>query len=241
MRSAKLLTTGLATVSAVFVTASASAQILLGDTFAINFTESENTVGGNWNELVTTLNAFIDERLLLSDLRTFADGLSTGVSLSITAPVDTFGLGGREEPPSATRAFPVSGTIPDAAQRRLTFHTSAGQQFVFAGLDDSLTYNLSILSANTGGDRNAHDWIANPGPDQVTISVDPNDTLVHTFSGLTTDGFGNLVLQSTTTDSGGDAQHLNAMELTAIPEPATYAALAGLLALGLVVLRRRRC
>jgi hypothetical protein len=33
---------------------------------------------------------------------------------------------------------------------------------------------------------------------------------------------------------------LNAMQITAVPEPATYAALAGLLALGLVIWRRRR-
>lgn len=239
MKTSTMLTLGLAGLSAALFVHSASAQIVVGDTFAINFTASGNTVGGNWNELVAPLNNPIAPGTLLADLVALADGRSTGVSLSITAPDGAFGLGGRDETPVSTRAFPVSGTIPDEAQRRLTFHTTSGQQFIFAGLDDSLTYNLSILSANTAG-RDAQAWIANPGVDQVSILVDPDDGLVHTFFNLTTNGSGVIVLESTAAAGGVSAQHLNAMELTAIPEPATYAALAGILALGLVIWRRRR-
>ena len=218
------------------MSATVSAAMLLGDTVVINFTESANTVGGNWNDFVTGLNLPFDEGILIPNLVRVSDGEETGVSLSLFGTEDSFGLGGRDETPVSSRAFPVTGTIPDAAQRRLTYHTANDNQFVFDGLDDSLTYNLSILSANTGGVRNAHEWIANPGPGQFAISVNPNDGLVHTFSNLSTNGSGSIILQSSTTGSGIDAQHLNAMELTAIPEPGTLI----LLVLGLGFVFRRR-
>ncbi|MCC5805879.1 MAG: PEP-CTERM sorting domain-containing protein [Opitutales bacterium] len=242
MKRLQKLSFALTAVSAAFITASASAQILANDTVVINFTQTGNTAGENWNNVEGASGGTISAGTLVGDLIRFSDGATTGVALSIEGSglgTDLFGIGGRTEPADPNRSFPASGAIPDIAQQNLTYHSDSPQRFVFSGLDDSLTYNLSVLSANTAG-RNAHDWIANPGPDQVTISVDPDDTLVHTFSDLLTDGSGNLVLENTTSGAGVDAQHLNAMELTAIPEPATYAALAGLLALGLVVLRRRR-
>lgn len=224
-------------LAAMLVGTSATATLLIGDTVVINFTESGNTVGGNWNELVTTLNAPIAAGTLFEDLVTFADGEGTGVSFSITAPVDSFGLGGRNETPVATRAFPVSGTIPDEAQRRLTYHTTAGQQFVFSGLNDGLTYNLSILSANTAG-RDAQAWIANPGVNQTSILVDPDDGLVHTFFNLSTNGAGSIILESTAAGGGTSAQHLNAMELTAIPEPGALMLIG--LGMGMVFYFRHR-
>jgi hypothetical protein len=238
MKTSGIIRSGLILVSAAFITASASAQITLGDTLVINFTAPGNTVGGNWNEVIAPLNSPIAEGILLADMTTFAGGQSTGVSLSITAPEDAFGLGGRDEVFVASRVFPVSGTIPAAAQRRLTYHTTSDQQFVFSGLDDSLTYNLSVLSANTAG-RAEQAWIANPGINQVSLLVDPDDGMVHTFANLSTNGSGVIILQSTAAGSGTNAQHLNAMELTAIPEPSTYAAILGLLAAGVIFLRRR--
>ena len=228
---------------ASMMSATVSAQMSLGDTAVINFTKTGNTVGGNWNEVEGESGGTIAAGILIADLIRFSDGTATGVELSVEGSglgADLFGIGGRDEEPfDSSRIFPVSGAIPNVAQENLTYHSDTPQRFVFSGLDDTLTYNLSILSANTGGTRNAHNWIANPGPGQFAISVNPNDGLVHTFSNLSTDGLGNIVLQNSSDAGGIDAQHLNAMELTAIPEPGTLI----LLGLGLgaaFVFRRRR-
>ncbi|MCD8483097.1 MAG: PEP-CTERM sorting domain-containing protein [Verrucomicrobia bacterium] len=240
MKTTHTLTLGLIGADNSLYRCLCNSAVIPGDTFVINFTATGETVGGNWNEVVATLNLPIAAGTLLANLKNFADGTErTGVNLAITAPEDTFGLGGRNEAPDAARIFPVSGVIPDAAQRRLTYHTTAGQEFIFSGLDDNLTYNLSILSANTAG-RTDQVWIANPGPGQTSISVDPDDGLVHTFFNLSTNGAGTIILQSSAAGSGTDAQHLNAMELTAIPEPSTYAAIMGLVVIGVMFLRRRR-
>ncbi|MCC5842999.1 MAG: PEP-CTERM sorting domain-containing protein [Verrucomicrobia bacterium] len=241
MNAFKLKTLWILALGCMLATGPVSAALLVGDTVVINFTESANTVGGNWNDYVATLDSSITDPApltLISDLIRLSDGDNTGVGLQIdNFTGENFGLGGRNEAPDASRAFPVSGAIPDAAQRRLTFHTEAGQQYIFTGLDDNLIYNLSILSANTAG-RNAHAWVANPGVNQTSILVDPDDGLVHTFFNLSTNGSGSIILQSTTTGSGVNAQHINAMELTAIPEPGTLVLIG--IALGSMLLFRRR-
>lgn len=60
---------------------------------------------------------------------------------------------------------------------------------------------------------------------------------------MTPDTNGEIVLSINVPSSGDDINPrgaLNAMQITAVPEPATYTALFGLLALGVVIWRRRR-
>ena len=72
----------------------------------------------------------------------------------------------------------------------------------------------------------------------TTISVDPNDApFVRAFNNIATDGSGRIVISFSSTGGGALTQHINALQLTAIPEPST-ALLSGLGTLAL--LRRRR-
>ncbi|MCC5805880.1 MAG: hypothetical protein JJU00_06080 [Opitutales bacterium] len=208
--------------AAALLTASAAAQIQPGEVLAVNFTKDTNIAGDNWNNVSAPSGATIAEGILIDNLIRFGDGSASGVSLAIAGegmghPVENrFGIGGRDEPFDAGRAFPYSGAIPAEVQENLTFHVRTPQHFIFSGLDDSLTYDLSILSANTT-DRNPHAWVAQPGPDEVSITVDPDDGMVHTFAGLSTDGAGRILLENTSDEGGGNAQHLNAIELAAVP------------------------
>jgi hypothetical protein len=241
LKSKLFLTLG---VAGMLIGIPASAQMQLGDVVVINFTATGDTVGGNWNEFESSLNNPVsDPGVIISNLNRFSNGTATSVSLNIEGSgltTDAFGIGGLNQPFDNSRIFPGSGIIPEKAQQRVTFHTNSPQQFIFSGLDDSLTYNLSILSANTpvANVRNPHNWIANPGDDEIVIVVNPNDGLVHTFSNLSTNGSGSIILQSSTTSGGINAQHINAMELTAIPEPGTLILLG--LGLGATFLFRRR-
>jgi hypothetical protein len=68
----------------------------------------------------------------------------------------------------------------------------------------------------------------------------PNDGWI-TWSGVSPTASNEIIIHiSTQTNNSSSRMALNAMQITAVPEPATYAALAGLLALGVVIWRRRR-
>ncbi|MCC5847393.1 MAG: PEP-CTERM sorting domain-containing protein [Verrucomicrobia bacterium] len=240
MKTRHLKCIALLAMSAGLLIPSVSAALLAGDTVVINFTKDGNTAAGNWNNVEGASGGTIAAGPLFVDLIRFSDGTATGVDLSVEGSglgAGLFGIGGRDESFDASRMFPVSGVIPAEAQENLTYHSATPQRFVFSGLDDGLIYNLSILSANTAG-RDPHAWIANPGANQISITVDPDDGLVHTFFNLSTDGSGNIILENTSGSGGVNAQHINAMEFTAIPEPSTLL-LLGIVGFALALNHRR--
>lgn len=110
-----------------------------------------------------------------------------------------------------------------------------GANFVltFTGLDNSLTYNLSIGQGLANDNFN------------TTIVADGQSILTDSspgpgyagFTGLGTDGSGNLVI-TMTSDGGADHVNVAALTLQAIPEPATLGLVAAFG--GAVLFIRRR-
>jgi len=231
----------------------ASAAIVVGDTIVIDFTKSGAGTSGNWNNIQEAdggTDGFDDatgitSTVVATDLIRFSDGAGTGVGLradGLDSGTTNIGIGGLDvSGTDSTAAFAVSGAIPSSAQLDVTFHVNGETQFVFTGLNSSLTYDLSFQSwAGTAG-RDTVTWVINPGQtDETTLVIDSNDSnpSVYTVAGLSADASDQIILRSTTF-GGSRIGHINALELTAVPEPSTYALLAGFVTLGAVMLRRR--
>lgn len=121
---------------------------------------------------------------------------------------------------------------------------SGGSQLItltFSGLDQGLTYDLLIGNSYNNTDTTDSTYTALN--QSVVKSATNNPTIGSaafvSLDGLSADIDGNLVI--TVTNSGAAVIAVSALTLTAaaIPEPGTYALLAGALALTLVLVRRR--
>jgi len=233
------------------------AAVVAGDTLVIDFTKVGQETAGNWNNVSeadlgtngwTGSTGIQGPVVLASDFIRFSDGAATGVGLSfagLEAGVGSgtnSGIGGLSvAADDAAASFAVSGLIPTSAQQDVSFHVNGETQFILTGLDNALTYNLSIQSWTSTTARESMDWVVNPGlASESTQSVDPNTSpSVYTFSGLSTDGSGQIILRNTDAAFGGtNVGHINAMELTVIPEPTSLTFVT--LALGALVLIRFR-
>jgi len=213
---------------------------------------------GNWNNISATndsgsvIGSSFDGQTfnLISDLIRYSDGASTGVGFTGAEAVhlNGSGIGGADVSQNSPQlSFSSSGLIPYSAERDV-FFTATAFTFTFTGLNDALTYNLEALARfnNLAGPvpsapaRNARNWTLQLGVlgEEQTISVDPdvNPSSIIAFNNVSTNGAGTITLTLFGATTAGDLAHINALELTAIPEPS--AALLG--GLGLLALLRRR-
>ena len=112
---------------------------------------------------------------------------------------------------------------------------------VFSGLDTGLTYNVELLLGATNDTGIGSFTVVAAGQSGQMLTASDTENSIVSFTGLTASGSGmdgslTLLLSAI----GGDKIALSAGMITAIPEPGTYALIAGALALASVMVRRRR-
>jgi hypothetical protein len=243
----------LLTATCLVLAPAARAALLPGDVIVIDIgRDASQTTGtedpdGTWNNFAPSNQQGFDGvsseatggRTITSDLLRYSDGAGTGVGFDVTtikSGTGAFHGIGNITSTLGTLGFSSTGIIPDSAQGDVGYINEGKVIFTLTGLDDSLTYRLEFLSRfDTARDPNP--WVVNEGlASEQTVSVDPNvSPFVYSFSNLATDGSGNITLAVTTPDAGGaSTAHLNALELTAIPEPSSV--VLSLLGFGLAAL-----
>jgi len=114
--------------------------------------------------------------------------------------------------------------------------SNAPLTLTFSGLNDSLTYDLNIGQAWNINTANTNSTYAVDGQSATNAHDSTTGGAYLDFTGLSTDGSGNLVI--TVTASGGTDAAVSALVLTTVPEPSS-AALLGLGGLALILRRRK--
>jgi hypothetical protein len=140
---------------------------------------------------------------------------------------------------TADQSLVVTGTVPLGTAATLT----NGFRYITLGTSGTLLtgQNYVIAGLDIGSLGDAHVWDANIGfgnPDVNGFSADPRITL-QVGNAVGQAGVGGFQYPSAVI---GDARKLLMgpnFVISAIPEPSTYAALAGVAALGLAIWRRR--
>jgi hypothetical protein len=220
--------TALILTSIVSFVISANAAISEGDVIAIDFGATATSTS-NYNIAsfsVTTID----------DLVRLSDGASTGVSFEMT------GVSQDNSSYVASSTSLGNTTDADIYEDGVIANTNASTSstsitLTFTGLDDSLIYNLVGGSARPDDQNGDYRWVADWTADGQTVTAGTfADSGYITLSGLSsTDG--TLVI---TVDGQDRYSPIAQVELIAIPEPSSFALLAGLTGVVSVMVRRRR-
>lgn len=216
----------------------AAGAMINGDILVVDLGKTGQETTGNWNNVALAANAqFLDGQVLASDMVRYSDGAATGVSLAwdeVDGSSSFAGIGGATiASVGASASFTGIGTIPDNAQID-TSYFNGNSTLVLSGLDSSLTYNLEIMAKIDSG-RDAQNITVNG----TSISVDPDTApYITTFTGISADVNDEIVISFFSTGGGSALQHVNALAVTAIPEPATLGLVAAFG--GAVLFIRRR-
>lgn len=203
------------------------------------FIDFGGTNSENWNTRTSASSTATEE------LTDFDTGLGTGISYGLT---DAF-VGVNSAGPA-----PGFGEF-NAASTDDSFYVDNSNpkgEIVFTGLDNSTAYYFTFLAAryNVTDNRSTTYTLTGNSTDSVNVNAsiangDPiSASNIGNLNEIYPDAGGTITLTVAKTagvnTNGNGWAYLNAIKLSTVPEPSAYASILGLLALGLVSVRRKK-
>ncbi len=169
----------------------------------------------------------------------------TGIQLEITDAFYGFNGNGTTSASAPYPAAATGGSFYDANNNWGDKSGNAEAVLVFSGLDLSKTYDFTFYASRTGVSDNRTTLYTLDGlnSDSGTLDVANNITNTVTISGIAPTAGKQITLTITPDASNNNTNqfiYLGVAELSIIPEPSSYALLAGISGLAWLMLRRRR-
>ncbi len=238
--------------------ATSYSALLQGDSIYISFdNSSDNFTDGSdtWNRLTFTSTQRdaangggvgpVDgtPQVLESDFVNTAN-VSTDIGFTMVNPMNFISNAGVTSGTNWPDAAAVDYWYGDDNTHNSTFEDGLGI-FQITGLDQGLSYSFDIFASRAvSNETRETDYTltgANSGSATLDVANNADNSVV--ISGITPDSNGTISLRlesGDTNDSGPDYYYINAMKITAIPEPSSLALILGSLSMLAVFTARRR-
>jgi hypothetical protein len=212
-----------------------------------------NTPSSGWNNIVVGTSP-TNTPIALSD----SSGNASGISLSFdTQSTALFNDNGTKTPTGAAASLPATVTRDSIFGHAEVFITGGVTHaavpvihFTLSGLSSDKAYQLTYFASRTGvSDVRTANYSLTNGTDTSVVVLDAANNASNTISSafLTPSVTGTLTLTmmaDATNTNSNKFFYLGSLQIqsmtASIPEPSSFAMLAGGAALGLVALRRRR-
>lgn len=211
----------------------------------IDFGSSSTRTTG-WNNVTTTTVGVAVANL------TDSVAQSTGIQLEITDRFSGVNTGGTT---SATSGFPINATrdsfygIAEGKNFSGFLEDDGNSTIVFSGLAANTTYTFRFYASRAGQTDNRETAYEVVGGNSSTVFLNASSNVSNSVvtTAITPDADGRITLNVSAGPNNNEATngfyYLGFVEITTastIPEPSTFAFLAGLVAAALAGLRRRR-